>query len=145
MNERISFPDVEATLVSFVAGELAELADSAQVVTRVPDPRPARMVRVRRDDRKWRDDCDLSETRRRQNSITDQSRVVLECSDEAGEAGVLAGRVRSILSAASPGYLGSVWCDHIDDIGVENDADPETSAPRLTVVADIYVRGTVLA
>ncbi|MFD3703347.1 hypothetical protein ACFWUP_09390 [Nocardia sp. NPDC058658] len=53
--------------------------------------------------------------------------------------------MRSILSAAAPGYLGTVWCDQVEDAGMENDTDPVTAAPRYIIVADLIVRGTVLA
>ncbi|MFD4459799.1 hypothetical protein [Nocardia sp. NPDC058480] len=68
-----------------------------------------------------------------------------ECSDAAGTAAELLAVVRSILTAAAPGYIGPVWCDHIDDAGVENESDPATAAPRYVLLADLYVRGTVLA
>ncbi|WP_141808245.1 hypothetical protein [Nocardia bhagyanarayanae] len=103
------------------------------------------MVRVSRNDRKKRVDREDREGLRGPNLILDRPRMVLECYDDGGAAATLAGIVRAILAAASPGYLGTVWCDHIDDVGVENDTDPATSAPRQIITADLYVRGSVLA
>ncbi|MFE6923633.1 hypothetical protein ACFVAV_21595 [Nocardia sp. NPDC057663] len=145
MNERILFPDIEQTLVGYLTTQLAAVSDTATVVTRVPDPRPTRMVRVVRNDRKARVDVEDREGRRSAQLILDRSRVVLECTDDAGAAATLAALVRSILSAAAPGYLGTVWCDQVEDAGMENDTDPATAAPRYTLVADLIVRGTVLA
>ncbi|MGW4364624.1 hypothetical protein ACWEKT_03180 [Nocardia takedensis] len=145
MTERIVFPDIEATLVDYLATELSALSDTAEVVTVVPEPRPARMVRVVRDDRKRRMDREDKVGSRGPQLILDRPRVVFECTDDGGAAAALTSTVRAILSAAAPGYLGAVWCDHIDDAGVENDTDPATSAPRQVVTADLYVRGTVLA
>ncbi|MET8774015.1 hypothetical protein ABZV58_03205 [Nocardia sp. NPDC004654] len=145
MSERIVFPDIEATLVGYLTSQLAAASDSAQVVTKVPEPRPARMVRVARDDRKGRMDREDREGFRGSYLIIDRPRVVLECTDDSGAAAGLAGLVRSILTAASPGYLGTVWCDRIEDVGVENDTEPTTAVLRYTITADFYVRGTVVA
>ncbi|WP_132369716.1 hypothetical protein [Nocardia alba] len=145
MNERILFPDIEQTLVDYLTTQLTAIADTATVVGRVPDPRPTRMVRVTRNDRKARVDVEDREGRRSAQLILDRPRVVLECTDDAGAAANLAAVVRSILSAAAPGYLGTVWCDQVEDAGMENDTDPVTAAPRYTLVADLIVRGTVLA
>lgn len=145
MTERIVFPDIETTLVAYLTTELAAVSDSAQVVTRVPEPRPARMVRVARDDRKGRMDREDREGFRGSYLIIDRPRVVLECTDDSGAAAGLVSVVRSILTAASPGYLGTVWCDRIEDVGVENETDPATAVPRYVITADMYVRGTVVA
>ncbi|WP_280358120.1 hypothetical protein [Nocardia otitidiscaviarum] len=145
MPERIVFPDIETTLADYLTAELAALSDTAQVVTRVPDPRPARMVRVGRDDRSPRLDREDREGRRGSMLILDRPRVLLECSDDGGDGAGLASLVRAILAGAAPGYLGSVWCDGIADAGVENDTDPVTGTPRQVITADLFVRGTVLA
>ncbi|MGW4634337.1 hypothetical protein [Nocardia sp. NPDC004415] len=145
MNERVLFPDIEQVLVDYLTAQFAAVSDPANAVTRVPDPRPTRLVRVNRNDRKARVDVEDREGRRSAQLILDRPRVVLECTDDAGAAATLAALVRSILSAAAPGYLGTVWCDQVEDAGMENDTDPATAAPRYTLVADLIVRGTVLA
>ncbi|MFR9750508.1 hypothetical protein ACL02S_05680 [Nocardia sp. 004] len=144
MTERIVFPDIEKTLVDYLAAELAAAADPSTVVTRVPDPRPAQMVRVVRDDRKQRLDHEDGYGKRGPNLILDRPRVMFECTDDSGGAAGLAALVRAILAGASPGYLGTVWCDAIEDVGVENDTDPETAAPRYVITADLFVRGSIL-
>ncbi|WP_052313568.1 hypothetical protein [Nocardia thailandica] len=145
MGERIALPDVESALVDYLTVELAAASDSAAVTTSVPEPRPARMVRVTRNDRKARVDVEDREGRRGSQLILDRPRVVLECTDDAGNAAGLAALVRGIVTAAAPGYIGSVWCDHVEDAGMENDTDPVTAAQRYTIVTDLIVRGTVLA
>ncbi|MFD7843994.1 hypothetical protein ACFV4K_13815 [Nocardia sp. NPDC059764] len=145
MLERIGFSDVEKALVDFLVVRLSELSDTATVIAKVPDPRPARMVRVSRNDRKARVDVEDREGRRGVQLVLDRPRVVFECTDDAGNAAGLAVLVRSIVNAAAPGYIGTVWCDHVEDAGMENDTDPVTAAPRYTIVADLIVRGKVLA
>lgn len=145
MVERIVFPDIEKTLVDFLTAKFAAAGDSAKVVSRVPDPKPVRMVRVARNDRKARVDVEDREGRRGAQLVLDRPRVVFECTDDAGNAANLAALVRSFVNASAPGYLGAVWCDYVEDAGEENDTDPVTAAPRYTVVTDLIVRGTVLA
>ncbi|WP_051407499.1 hypothetical protein [Nocardia sp. CNY236] len=145
MTERIVFPDIEKTLVDYLSAELAALSDTAAVVTRVPDPAPARMVRVVRDDRKPRLDREDEQGQRGPHLILDRPRVQFECTDDSDDAAGLASVVRAILAGASPGYLGAVWCDYIAEAGVENDTDPATDAPRQVITADLTVRGSVLA
>ncbi|WP_054815423.1 hypothetical protein [Nocardia arizonensis] len=143
--ERIVFPDIEQTLVAYLSTQLAAASDTAEVVTQVPSPRPARMVRVVRDDRKRRQDVEDREGRRGAHLILDRPRVVVECTDDAGAAGDLVALVRAVLTAAAPGYLGDVWCDYVEDVGIENDTDPATDAPRQVLTVDLIVRGQILA
>ncbi|OJF83527.1 hypothetical protein [Nocardia seriolae] len=145
MMERIVFSDIEKTLADFLTAKLAAVSDGAVVVMKVPETRPARMVRVTRNDRKARLDVEDREGRRGAQLVLDRPRVVFECSDDAGNAAGLAALVRGIVNAAAPGRIGTVWCDYVEDAGEENDTDPVTAAPRYTVVTDLIVRGTVLA
>ncbi|WP_327143080.1 hypothetical protein [Nocardia sp. NBC_01327] len=145
MPERIVFPDIEKTLTDFLTAQFAALSETAKVVTRVADPRPARMVRVSRNDRKARVDVEDQVGRRGAQLVLDRPRVVFECFDDAGGAAGLAALVRGIVNAAAPGYIGTVWCDYVEDAGEANDTDPVTAAPRYTIVTDLIVRGTVLA
>ncbi|MFE9579274.1 hypothetical protein ACFYO1_23010 [Nocardia sp. NPDC006044] len=143
MTERIVYPDIEKTLVDYLTAQLAGVSDTAKVVTRIPDPRPPRMVRVVRNDRILRQDVEDREGRRGPDLILDRPRVVVECTDDSGAAADLAALIRGILSAAAPGYLGTVWCEYIEDVGLQNDTDPATAAPRHAVIADLIVRGKV--
>lgn len=145
MIEKILFDDIEDCLLDFLGSQLSDASDPAEVVRVVPDPKPARMVRVARNDRKPRLDVEDREGRRGAHLILDRPRVVFECTDDAGGAAELAALVRGIVNAAAPGYIGTAWCDHIEDAGLENDTDPVTAAPRYTLVTDLIVRGRVLA
>ncbi|MFF0631533.1 hypothetical protein ACFYTS_03450 [Nocardia sp. NPDC004151] len=145
MFEKVVFSDIEKALVDFLSAKLASMSESAIVVTKIPDPRPMRTVRVARDDRKARLDVEDREGRRGVRLILDRPRVVFECTDDAGGAAELAAKVRSTINAAAPGYIGTVWCDYVEDAGEENDTDPVTAAPRYTIVTDLIVRGKVLA
>ncbi|WP_157554218.1 hypothetical protein [Nocardia crassostreae] len=143
--EKIRFPDIEKALVDYLSAQLGEFSDNATVVTRVPEPRPMRMVRITRNDRKARLDREDREGSRGPRLILDRPRVVFECTDDEGNAASLAALVRGIVNAAAPGYIGAVWCDYVEDAGEQNDTDPVTAAPRYTVIADMIVRGKVLA
>ncbi|MGW2662805.1 hypothetical protein ACWCW7_17715 [Nocardia tengchongensis] len=145
MAERVVFADTEKAIVDFLAAELAAVSDIAEVVTQVPDIRPPRMVRVTRDDRRARLDREDREGRRGAHLILDRPRMVFECTDDSGTAAGLASLVRSIITAAAPGYVGATWCDAVEDAGLENDTDPATDRPRYVFVADMYVRGETLA
>lgn len=145
MAEQILFSDIEKALQEFLSAKLSAASDTASVVVRVPDPRPARWVRVSRNDRKARLDVEDREGHRGAHLILDRPRVLFECIDDAGGAAELAAKVRGIVNAAAPGYIGTVWCDYVEDVGEENDTDPVTAAPRYTIVTDLIVRGKVLA
>ncbi|MFI5781105.1 hypothetical protein [Nocardia sp. NPDC051570] len=145
MPEKIVYPDIEKTLADYLSTQLAALSDGAKVVIRMPESRPSRVVRVIRNDRKLRSDKEDFQGLRGPERIIDRPRVVFECYDDAGAAAELAGKVRTILATIAPGYIGPVWCDYIEDVGVENVTDPVTAAPRYLITADLYVRGTVLA
>ncbi|MCM6777271.1 hypothetical protein NDR87_27670 [Nocardia sp. CDC159] len=145
MSEKITYPDIEKALTDYLLTQFAALAEPAKVVVRMPESRPPRVVRVARNDRKLRSDREDFEGLRGPERIVDRPRVVFECYDDSGAAAELAGKVRTILAAAAPGYIGQVWCDYIEDVGVENSTDSVTAAPRYLVTTDLYVRGTVLA
>jgi hypothetical protein len=117
MPERVAFADIETALTDFLKLRLLAVSDAAEVVVRVADPRPARMVRVVRNDRKARLDVEDREGRRGAHLVLDRPRVVFECADDAGGAAELAATVRGIVNAAAPGYIGTVWCDHVEDAG----------------------------
>ncbi|MEU8895483.1 hypothetical protein [Nocardia sp. NPDC048505] len=144
MTERIEFPDVEKALVDFLTTKLGAASDTAKVATKVPEPRPARMVRVTRDDRRPRLEGDDSEVRRGARLIVDRARIALECSDDAGNGAALAATVRTLVNTAAPGYIGTMWCDYVEDAGIENSTDPATASPRYVIVIDLIVRGKVL-
>ncbi|MFE3229568.1 hypothetical protein [Nocardia sp. NPDC059228] len=145
LDEQIIFSSIEAALVDFLTSRLIEPSSSVTVATRTPEPRPSRMVRVSRNDRKYLLDLEDYPSRRGANRILDRPRVVFECFDDSGDAVELASKVRGIINAAAPGYIGTVWCDYVEDVGEENDTDPVTAAPRYTIVTDLIVRGKVLA
>ncbi len=131
--EFVEFPDVEAALVSYLKVTLAERGDTAKVATKVPNPRPARLVRLVRAGGLQRD------------RATDRPRVVLECW-EATEpaAAALAKRVRAMIAGAAPGYVGGVWCDQVDDAGLAFSPDPDTATPRYLITAELHVTGSAV-
>ncbi|MFI6173498.1 hypothetical protein ACIBCN_42435 [Nocardia sp. NPDC051052] len=143
MAERIVFPDIEKTLVDYLTTQLAAASDTAHVSSRVQDPRPPRMVRVVRNDGKLRQDLGDRADSRGPQLIIDRPRVVFDCIDDNGGAGGLASLIRTILTSAIPGYLGTVWCDSFEVVGIENATEPATLAPRHVLIADLSVRGAL--
>ena len=101
MVEEIFFSDIEKAVVDLLVARLGGSPGATTVVTKVPDPRPSRMVRVIRNDRKARLDVEDREGRRGAQLILDRPRVVFECTDDAGGAAELAATVRGIVNAAA--------------------------------------------
>lgn len=133
--EVIAFPSAEAVCVAYLKAELAARGETATVATKVPVPRPARLVKVRR----------LGGVQ--YDTVTDAPMVAFDCwaADEiAAEA--LAGLVRALVSAIPdrevPG--GFVCCDVEEGGGPVNQPDPDTNYPRYTFFVMMHVRGYAL-
>lgn len=131
--ELVAPPDAETEVADHLAAQLAALNDTAVVATRVPNPRPPRMVRV------------IRSGGEKANLATDRPTVILECHDTTGPAaGDLTRKVRAILFASAPGYVGSAWCEEITEAGVSSGEDPDTQNPRYLVVAELLLSCSVL-
>jgi hypothetical protein len=144
MLERIEFADIENALTVYLTARLTYLSDTVAVVTEVPDPRPSRMVLVARNDCKKRVDREDWKSRRGAHLILDRPRLVFTCSDDAGGSARSGGAGAIVRDRHWPGYIGTVWCDRVEDAGAETDLDPVTSTLRHIFTADLTVRGKAL-
>ena len=133
--EVITFPSAETACVAYLTAELAARGETAVVSTKVPNPRPPRLVRVRR----------LGGVR--VDVITDVPMVAFDCwapNEVAAEA--LAELTRALISAipdrSIPG--GVVCCDVEEGGGPVNQPDPDTNYPRYTFFVMMRVRGFAL-
>ncbi len=134
MTEPFAFPDIETDLTGHLAALLTERSDTAEVATRVPNPRPPRLVRLVRVGGPLR------------NRAVDQPRIVFECWDDGGdlEAAALARTVRALITSAAPGYIGTAWCDAVHDRGLAFSPDPGTGTSRYLVTVELLVGGSTL-
>lgn len=130
----IAFGDVEAALADHLATQLSAHGDTAPVVIGVPNPRPARFVRLVR--------VGGSQS----NLVTDRPRIVAECWADVGvDAAALATKVRALINATAPGYMEAMWVDRVIDVGMAFLPDPDTGIPRYLVTAELHVRGAALS
>ena len=134
MTTPFAFPDIETALVGALADLLSGRGDTAAVATRVPNPRPPRLVRLVR----------VGGARR--NLAVDQPRIVLECWDDAGdlEAATLGRAVRALVTSMAPGPIGDAWCDVVHDRGFAFSPDPDTGTARYLVTVELLVGGSML-
>lgn len=125
MTEVLVPQDIEAALVSHLGIQLGCL-----VATRVPNPRPAKHVRVRRTGG------------RRVSLVLDNPTVLVECWAETESAAHdLAGLAGGAL-AASPGtwIADGVWLNAADVSSPVNYEDPSTRMPRYQFTASLWLR-----
>lgn len=125
--ELVGFPDAEAVVVAYLKGVLT----GAKVGTKVPNPRPDRLVKVTRTGGS------------RRNVAQDDAMVTVECWDkEASDAAALANRVRAHLAIFDTvdGYMprdGEVS-------GPQFFPDPLTSSPRYQLTVIVRLRARLL-
>lgn len=120
MAEVVTFPDVEALLVTYLDALIPE-----KVATKVPDPRPAALVRVMR----------TGGPRRAVNIEAAQITVQTWAGTEVAAA-ELAQRVRGLIHAAES--FGTVEVLKVDEFsGPQNLPDPLTALPRYSFTMSI--------
>lgn len=121
MTELVTFPDVEALCVSALNGFLTDCKAS----TKVPNPRPAKLVRVTR----------VGGSKR--NVALDAPIVLFECwSTDEISAQALGAKVRAFVSAMDE-Y-------EYEASGLINFPDPETSNPRYQFTAGLILAAVPL-
>lgn len=126
MTETIVFPDVEALFVAALPDVLG-----VAVSTRVPNPRPASFIRVKR------------AGGGRRNLVTDAALVVVEAwADTEPAAADLAMRASAALFALAQTDTGGVWIRRVQEIsGPSSFTDPVSGSPRYQLTAQIDTRG----
>lgn len=127
MTEAIIFPDVEALLIR-------SLSVGVPVSTRVPNPRPASFVRVKR------------AGGGRRNLVTDACLVVVECwAATEPAAAELAELTRARIHALRQTDNGGEWVRRVQDVsGPGAFPDPVSETPRYQFTVQIDTRGEPL-
>ena len=128
MSDLVLYPDVEALLSTWLRGQL----DGVPVGNRVPNPRPASFVTVRR------------HGGIRHTVVTDAAQVGLECwAASDAEAHDLAQLCRALLLYRLPGQiLDGHTVYRVDEMGgPSNLPDPASSSPRWVMELQVHVRG----
>jgi hypothetical protein len=126
--EVVVFPDAVYEVASYLAAKLAARGNTAPVVSRVPDPRPAAFVRV------------LRTGGPRRNLVVDDAQITVEAwalTDEAAQD--LAQLCRGIL-LASPGDGLIRDVDEVGGPGLQ--PDPDTDTPRYVFTHVVALRGS---
>jgi len=132
MPEVIVFPDVAAAVIAGLEAELAARSNTTPVRSRVPDPRPATFVRVRR----------IGGPRR--NLVVDDATVVVEAwaADEASGHD-LAQLCRGIVHSFAGSTIADTTIYRVDEIaGPGLLPDPVSEQTRWTFTLQISARGT---
>lgn len=121
---RIDFPDVEQLLV-----DTLDAAVTAEVSTRVPNPRPGEFVRVLR-------------TGGPRTMVSDRAQVTVEAfANRESRAAALAGEARSAVHAMQGTMVGEWKVDRVEELaGPANLPDPTTNQSRYTFTASVHVR-----
>jgi len=130
----VVFPDAEQVVVGFLDDALAARSEDATVVTMVPNPRPVRMVLVRR----------LGGPRL--NLVADDAQIGVECW-EASPAGAhdLAQLARALIHTMRGQTIGGVPVYRVTELAGPADLpDPLSTHPRYVFTVQIAMRGTQL-
>jgi hypothetical protein len=125
-------PNAEAFSVGWLRQELTDRSDSAHVGTRIPNPRPGRLVRLR------------VAGGQRTALVLAGPLVIADCWDPSETAASdLARLVEGLLLAADGETVGGVMCMGVEPVGSPvNLPDPDTSSPRYTVTVRMSFRAT---
>lgn len=128
---RVAFPDVVEVLVGWLRDELELYALGATVVARIPNPRPARMVFVRR----------IGGVRR--DIVTDEPTLTVEAwAPTDADAYDLCQAARTIVHDARGRVLSGVRVARVTELaGPASLPDPDSDLPRYTVTVTVAVRG----
>lgn len=134
MNEVIVFPPETDALIGYLRTALADLDDTAEVHGRVPNPRPARFVTLRRGGGV------------RANLVVDRPTILVEAWGPDDDAAYdLAQLVRASLFAVAGTTQGGVRFYRVGEFGgPANLPDPDSDQARFVFTLTFGVRGTAL-
>ncbi|BDH04904.1 hypothetical protein [Streptomyces seoulensis] len=129
----VEFPDAVEVMCRYLRAALAAAGLDVRVGTRVPDPRPALFVRVRRVGGS------------RIDRITDRPRYDIECwgPDEEQLADLV--KVTRALVFAMPGWRGVAAYDVADVGGPTPSPDPVSGQDRAAFAVEVSLRGRALS
>ncbi|MFF7171090.1 hypothetical protein [Streptomyces pseudovenezuelae] len=129
----VEFPDAVDVVRGYLREALLARGLDVPVRTRVPDPRPAQLVRIERVGGS------------RLDRITDRPRLDVECwgPDEGAVADLV--KVVRALVFAIPGWRGAVAYDVVDVGGPNTAPDPVSGQERSSFAVEVSLRGRTLA
>lgn len=130
MSEAVLYPDAVGVVISWLTTQM----EPNLLVPRVPNPRPSRMILVRRVGGP------------RLNQVADNATLAVEAWDQTEEdAHDLAAEARAYLFALRGETVGGVACYVVTDVaGPQLLPDPESDQPRYTFTAQVAMRGAAL-
>ncbi|MBW3663572.1 MAG: hypothetical protein KY469_10775 [Actinobacteria bacterium] len=134
MSDPVAFPDIEAALVAWLPTVLAAHGIDQPVTTRVPNPRPARFIRVVRTGGPQR------------NVVVDGAQVTFECWDDDAPAAAHTARiVRAVVAAARNVRTPSgELIYHTDEFSGPALLPDVSGQPRYSWTVQLHTRGVPL-
>lgn len=133
MPAAIVFPDAAELVAAYLREALAARGKPVKVGTRVPNPRPAELVRLERIGGAQLD------------RITDRPRLDVHCWGPDEEAAHDLMQITRALLLALPGWRGAAAYD-VDEVGGPNELpDAESGSPRFAFAVEVSLRGKHLA
>ena len=131
--EVIAFPDAEALAISYLKSKLSAVT-GLKVVTKIPDPRPTKLIKVTR----------VGGTKLRLNA--DSPVLVFECwAPTSVEASDLAKYARAYVNAMAGEKVNGVWVYRVREVGGPvYFPDPDTDSPRYQFSVAIDTKGVAL-
>lgn len=133
MNQEILFGDIQLAVVTRVRARLLALGSPAKVGTKIPNPRPALFVTVRR-----------TGGPRTPYVVTEVAQVTVEAwGDNEKASSDLAEQVRAIVHAMAGGEHSGIPFYRVEEFsGPANLPDPESTQARYTQTLSMHVRAT---
>lgn len=124
----LTYPLATPVVVGWLTTQFA--GSGVVVATKVPNPRPAELVKPRRVGGPAR------------NLVLDAPMFLFECWSTTGPAAEqLCELTRGYVLAFNGETFGGVWCSHVDEIGGPVDfPDPDSAQPRWTYSAQLLLR-----
>lgn len=133
MGAPVEFPDAVDVVRTYLSGALAARGTPVQVVTRVPESRPARFIRIER----------VGGTQL--DRVTDRPRLAFEVWAPSEEEAADLTKVARALVFAIPGWRGAVAYGVVDVGGPNTAPDPVSGQERGTFAVEVSLRGKALA
>lgn len=135
MTEAVAFPDSVALCVAFLKAQFASRGETAKVASKVPNPRPNRLVRVSYGGGVR---ADLGH---------DAARVTFDSWDtDEVSAAALHRLTRAVMGSLTEGdVIGSDWVAQVKEVGNPGlYPDPDTNLPRFQFTAELLIEGTAI-
>lgn len=128
--EVIAFPDAEALVITYLKTKIA----GVYVSTKIPDPRPTKLIKVTR----------VGGSKLRLNA--DSPLLVFECwGSNSVEASDLCRQARAYVDAMAGDTVSGVWVFRVREVGgPAYFPDPDTNSPRYQFSVAIDMKGVAL-